>query len=97
LAGHAFQRFTPFFPGALTAALGPADTAPPLAWLESWIFEPPLPGLWAVHRCMTAMLLAERDPDNARRYAGPALETLNTVDPDPRVRRWIEERLRRLA
>jgi hypothetical protein len=92
--GHSFQRFTPFFPGAISAALGPAATNPPVASFRTWIDDPPFPGLWVVHRVIVALLLAEklRDPELAR----GALETLQQTDADETVRLWISTRAQRL-
>ncbi|MCU1427607.1 MAG: serine/threonine protein kinase [Actinomycetia bacterium] len=93
-AGHAFQRFAPCFAGALVAALGPAETEPAVEWLRTWVVEPPLPGLWVVHRAIAALLLAERDHD--RGLALSAMELLDRVDPDEGVRAWITSRARQL-
>jgi hypothetical protein len=89
--GHAFQRFTPVFPGALVAALGPLDTAPNAEWLIQWIIDPPLSGMWVVHRAIAAMLLAERGGDRALVTAAHRL--LEQANPDAIVASWIRRRL----
>ncbi len=88
-AGHSFQRFTPYFAGALTAALGPRDAGGAPAWLRTWVTDPPLPGLWVVHRAITGLLLAEREADADLARAAVAL--LSGVDADDAVRQWVQD------
>jgi hypothetical protein len=94
--GQPIQRFTPYFPGALVAALGPSDTAPAVEWLFDWIEKPPFPGYWLVHRAIAALLLAElRDPRRAE-LSEASLNLLDVALPDPHVRRWIAARAHQL-
>jgi hypothetical protein len=93
-AGHAFQRFTPFYPGPLVSALGPAGTEPDLDWLCNWVFDPPLPGLWPVNRAMSAVLLGERGHPMASQLASRAIQIVTATQPDVAVATWITERAR---
>jgi hypothetical protein len=91
-AGLSFERFTPFFPGPLVAALGPAASDSDRRWLKAWILDAPLPGLWLVHRAIAAVLLAERDDEDRADMARACLALLERAQPDAPVRRWIEAR-----
>jgi hypothetical protein len=93
-AGHAFQRFSPFYPGPLASALGPARTKPDIDWLCAWVFDPPLPGLWSVHRSISAVVLAERRHALASQLAQTAIEVVGSGMPDPAVAAWITQRAR---
>ena len=91
------QRFSPYFPGALISALGPADTEPDIAWLLGWIHDPPFPGLWIVHRAICAALLSERADPPEPGLAEAALRLLRSTNADESVRQWIGERVERSA
>jgi hypothetical protein len=95
--GSGRQRFSPYFPGALVAALGPPDTEPDVAWLLRWIHEPPFPGLWVVHRAICALLLSERDEPPEPGLADTAMQLLESTNADDSVRKWIRERVERSA
>lgn len=97
MTGSTRQRFSPYFPGALISALGPADTEPDVAWLLGWIHEPPFPGLWVVHRAICALLLSERDEPPEPGLAPAALRLLESTNADDSVRQWIGERAARSA
>ena len=56
--------------------------------------DPPLPGLWTVHRAITLVLLAERERDTG--LARAALALLDSVDADVDVRAWIARRAERV-
>jgi hypothetical protein len=90
-AAHARQRFTPYFPGALVAALGPSDTDPDVTWLRTWILEEPLPGLWTANRAVAALLLAERS-DGDRVLAEQAVRLIQRLHADAEVSAWIASR-----
>jgi hypothetical protein len=93
-SGHAFQRFSPFFAGALVAALGPADTQPDVDWLRHIVLRPAFPRMWVAHRAVVALLLAERTRD--RQLAREALALLSAVPADPVVWQWMAERAHRV-
>jgi hypothetical protein len=95
-AGHAFQRFTPFYPGPLASALGPPSTHPDVDWLCQWIFEPSLPGLWPVNRAISAVVLGERGHALASQLASQAIDIVASTKPDAAVAAWITERARAL-
>jgi hypothetical protein len=95
-AGHAYQRFTPVFPGALIAALGPAETTPNVEWLIGCIRQPVFPGLWVVHRAIAALLLAERDVHQPRQLVRDAIRLIESVPADASVRAWIIDRAQAL-
>jgi hypothetical protein len=95
MSGTARQRFSPYFPGALISALGPADTEPDLDWLLGWIHRPPFPGLWIVHRAICALLLSERADPPEPGLAETAIQILDSSAADESVRQWISERARR--
>jgi hypothetical protein len=86
------QRFTPFFPGALVLALGPPGTQPDHAWLEHWIHDAPLPGLWPVNRAIAAILLAEQHHERRDALARAALALIEPLRADDRVAGWITQR-----
>jgi hypothetical protein len=95
--GSGHQRFSPYFPGALVAALGPPDTEPKIGWLLEWIHRPPFPGLWIAHRGICALLLSERvDPPEPNLHDA-ALRLLESTNADDAVREWIGERAERSA
>ena len=94
-AGSARQRFSPYFPGALVAALGPPETEPDVAWLLKWIHRPPFPGLWVVHRAICALLLSERAEPPEPGLAETAIRLVDSTNADDSVRRWIGERAAR--
>ncbi len=96
-AGHAFQRFTPHFPGALVAALGTSATQEQLRWLTGMISDPAFPGLWVIHRAIAAMLLSERLPAEGSGLRDDALHLLDQVPADAPVRAWIASRLESAA
>jgi hypothetical protein len=93
--GSGHQRSSPYFPGALIAALGPADTEPDVAWLLDWIHRPPFPGLWVVHRAICALLLSERADPPEPDLAEAAMRLLDSTNADDSVRQWIGERAER--
>ena len=93
--GSGRQRFSPYFPGALVAALGPVDTEPDVAWLLGWIHEPPFPGVWIAHRAVCALLLGERAEPPEPGLAEVARRLIESTDADDSVRRWITERAER--
>jgi tetratricopeptide (TPR) repeat protein len=95
--GSARQRFSPYFPGALVAALGPAETEPQVDWLLGWIHDPPFPGLWIAHRAICALLLSERPEPPEPELADVARRLIDSTNADEPVRRWITERAERSA
>jgi hypothetical protein len=95
IAGGTRQRFSPHFPGALVAALGPRDTDPDIPWLIEWIVNPTFPGMWIVHRAICALLLAEREHPPVAGLEQAAIRLLDSSDADDAVRRWIYERAER--
>jgi tetratricopeptide (TPR) repeat protein len=95
--GSGRQRFSPYFPGALVAALGPPDTEPAVGWLLDWIHRPPFPGLWVAHRAICALLLSERADPPEPGLARAAMRLLESTDADDSVRRWIGDRAGRSA
>jgi hypothetical protein len=95
-AGHAYQRFMPFYPASVVTTLGPASTEPDTAWLHQWMVDPPLPGLWTVYRAIAAIVFAEHHPDRRAEFATGALALMARVTPDEGVGRWITERASRL-
>jgi hypothetical protein len=90
--GSGRQRFSPYFPGALVAALGPADTEPEVGWLLEWIHRPPFPGLWTAHRAICALLLSERSEPPGPGLAATAMRLIESTDADDSVRGWIADR-----
>jgi hypothetical protein len=92
---HATQRFTPYFPGALVAALGPADTGPDTEWLRRWIYDAPLPGLWPANRAVAALLLAERS-DGDLSLLDHSLRLIGQLQADTGVSAWIVARCQAL-
>jgi tetratricopeptide (TPR) repeat protein len=91
-SGSRRQRFGPLFPGALVAALGPADTEPDLEWLLGWIHRPPFPGLWVAHRAICALLLSERAEPPEPGLASVARRLIESTSADESVREWIRDR-----
>jgi hypothetical protein len=94
-AGHAYQRFTPVFPGALVAALGPPETQPDVHWLIGCIRQPAFPGIWVAHRAIAALLLAERGIDEPSALARDAIRLVGHIPADHSVRTWIVDRVSR--
>jgi hypothetical protein len=92
VSGSGRQRFSPYFPGALIAALGPPDTEPDVDWLLGWIHDPPFPGLWVVHRAICALLLSERAEPPEPGLADHAIRLLGFADADDSVLAWIGAR-----
>jgi hypothetical protein len=92
-SGATHERFNWYYPGPLAMALGPPEVAPNLDWLMSEILEPAYPNLWAVHRGLCALVLAERGNERARELTFAGLSILERVQPDQAVKRWIAERL----
>ena len=90
--GSARQRLSPYFPGALVAALGPPATEPDVEWLLRWIHCPTFPGLWIVHRAICALLLSERDDPPEVGLADIAVALVASAGADDTVRRWIANR-----
>ena len=97
MIGTAHQRFSPYFPGALVAALGPPDTEPDVNWLLGWINKPPFPGVWIAHRAICAVLLSERADPPEPNLAQAAMRLLDTTNADDSVRQWIGDRAERSA
>ncbi len=92
VSGSGRQRFSPYFPGALVAALGPPDTDPRVDWLLEWIHRPRFPGLWIAHRAICALLLAERVNPPEPGLADTAITIIDSTAADASVRAWVSER-----
>jgi tetratricopeptide (TPR) repeat protein len=95
VTGSGRQRFSPYFPGALVAALGPSDTEPDIGWLLDWIHRPRFPGLWIAHRAICALLLSERIEPPQTGLDEVAVRLISSTDAEASVRRWISERAAR--
>jgi eukaryotic-like serine/threonine-protein kinase len=95
--GSGRQRFSPYFPGALVAALGPFDTKPEVGWLLEWIHRPPFPGLWTAHRAICALLLSERADPPELGLGETAIRLIASTNADDSVVRWIGQRAERSA
>ena len=97
MTGTGRQRFSPYFPGALVAALGRPTPNPTSTWLLDWIHRPTFPGRVgrAPGDLRAAALRARRAPEPD--LADAAVRLLDSTDADDSVRQWISERARAIS
>jgi hypothetical protein len=96
-SGNTHQGYSTTYCGALFGALGPPECDPPLDRARHHILRTRLPGIWTFQRAVLGLLLGERDPNGARDLVVAARALRDSINPDPSVAAWYDERLARLT